>query len=87
MNKEKWGYLRETTKKAKNDGIDPDTGLHRTGLEEYLAVIYPNTNDWIHDKSIGEINGEKCGETGAYWDSMRAEKRVQIKHFASKQHG
>ena len=24
-----------------------------------------------------------CGETGAYWDSMRAEKRVQIKHFGS----
>ena len=52
MSKNKWGYLRETKEKAIRDGLDPDTGLHRTGLEEYLAVIFPDTSDWIHDKSI-----------------------------------
>lgn len=56
MNK-KWGFLRETNAMAKEAGIDRDTGLHRTGLEDYLRVIYPNTHDWIHDKALGKING------------------------------
>lgn len=56
MNK-KWGFLRETNSMAGKAGIDKDTGLHRTGLEDYLKVIYPNTNDWIHDKTLGIING------------------------------
>lgn len=53
----KWGFLRETKEKAKEAGIDEDTGLHRTGLEEYLAVIYPEIpqSDWIHNKTIGGI--------------------------------
>lgn len=50
--KEKWGYLREHSRDA--SGTDPLTGLHRTGLDEYLAVIYPDVNDWIHDKAFGE---------------------------------
>ena len=49
---ERWGYLRETKEAATKDGIDVETGLHRTGLEEYLKVIFPNTSDWIHDKTI-----------------------------------
>lgn len=48
---EKWGVLREHSSKA--SGKDPLTGLHRTGLDEYLPVIFPNTNDWIHDKAFG----------------------------------
>lgn len=59
MTKYKWGFLRETTALAKKAGIDSATGLHRTGLEEYLKVIFPQTNDWIHDKTIGEINGQR----------------------------
>ena len=55
-----WGYLRESKEMAKKDGNDPTTGLCRTGLEEYLSVIFPNVNDWIHDKCIGILNGEKC---------------------------
>ena len=55
----KWGFLRETTEAAIKAGLDADTGLHRTGLNEYLAVIFPDTNDWIHDKALGEVNGEK----------------------------
>jgi len=52
-----WGFLRETTAMAKKAGIDKDTGLHRTGLEEYLKVIFPQTDDWIHDKALGKVNG------------------------------
>ena len=52
VEKEKWGYLRETKEAAENAGLDKDTGLHRTGLEEYLQVIFPDTNDWVHNKTI-----------------------------------
>lgn len=48
---EKWGFLREHASKA--NGKDPLTGLHRTGLDEYLSVIFPDTNDWVHDKAFG----------------------------------
>ena len=54
-----WGFLRETKEIAEKAGLDADTGLCRTGLEEYLAVIFPEINDWIHDKEIGILNGKK----------------------------
>lgn len=54
-----WGFLRETTELAKKAGIDKDTGLIRTGLNEYLDVIFPDTHDWLHDKAFGEHNGVK----------------------------
>ncbi len=54
---EKWGFLREHSSKA--NGKDPLTGLHRTGLDEYLSVIFPNTDDWIRDQMFGEHNGVK----------------------------
>jgi len=53
----KWGFLRETDTMAKKAGRDKDTGLHRTGLEDYLKVIFPQIDDWIHDKALGKING------------------------------
>lgn len=54
MKDKKWGFLRETRKLAAKAGIDEDTGLHRTGIEDYLAVIFPEIPDseWIHDKQI-----------------------------------
>ena len=48
-----WGFLRETTEAAKKAGIDV-TGLPRTGLNEYLAVIFPTTSDWIHNKALSK---------------------------------
>lgn len=56
---EKWGFLRESVADAHKAGIDADTGLHRTGLEEYLAIIFPDVQDWIHDKSLGNVGGNK----------------------------
>ena len=47
------GFLREHSSMA--DGIDPETGLIRTGLDEYLKVIFPEVNDWIHDKVISPL--------------------------------
>lgn len=56
-NGNKWGFLRETKEKANSSGFDKDTGLHRTGLEDYLAVIFPeiDSTEWIHDKTIPGI--------------------------------
>lgn len=51
-NKYKWGYLRETEEQAQKAGASDITGMHRTGLETYLKVIFPNTNDWIHNKTV-----------------------------------
>jgi hypothetical protein len=55
----KWGFLRETSKQAKEAGLDLNTGLHHTGLNDYLNFIFPFNTDWVHDKIIGEINGVK----------------------------
>lgn len=58
----RWGFLRETKELAIKSGIDKETGLHRNGLEEYLSVIFPYTNDWVHDKitDLRNIDGKKC---------------------------
>lgn len=53
---EKWGFLREHSNST--SGKDTLTGLHRTGLEKYLEVIFPDTIDWIHDKAFG-IHGNE----------------------------
>ena len=42
----KWGNIRETTEKAVKAGKDKSTGLHRSGLEEYLKVITPAQNPY-----------------------------------------
>ena len=34
-----WGFLRETTEEAIKAGNDKDTGLNRTGLNEYLKFF------------------------------------------------
>ena len=57
--KRQWGFLRETPKDALKAGIDTDTGLIRTGLNEYLDVIFPDVHDWVHNKNFGEHNGQK----------------------------
>ena len=49
---ERWGFLRESNETAL--GKDSATGLHRTGFDEYLKVIFPNEDpaNWIHDQVI-----------------------------------
>jgi len=78
----KWGFLRETAALAKKSGNDKDTGLHRTGLEDYLKVIYPTINDWIHDKALGEIDGKKYRSRPDY----RSEILKLIVEFDGLQH-
>lgn len=48
----KWGSLREDKEDADKGGVDKVTGLFRTSLYEYLKVIFPTKDDWIHDKTI-----------------------------------
>ena len=77
----KWGFLRETNEKAEEAGIDKDTGLHRTGLEDYLAVIFPEigADEWIHDKTIPGI-GKKTRP------DYRCERLKLIIEFDGVQH-
>jgi len=51
-------------------------------LDEYLKVIFPKTHDWIHDKSIGEINGVKYRIRPDY----RSESLKMIIEFDGLQH-
>lgn len=81
--KEKWGFLRETTEAAIKAGIDRGTGLHRTGLNEYLKVIFPNVDDWVHDKELGlTVNNKVCRKRPDY----RSEKLKMIVEFDGIQH-
>ena len=62
-----YGYLRESDKLAKKAGFDSVTGLCRTGLEEYLKVIFPEINDWEHDKGFPVlVNNKKCRKRPDY---------------------
>lgn len=79
----KWGFLRETKEKAKKAGIDPDTGLHRNGLDEYLEVIFPDTNDWIHDKMIDDLPN---GITSKRRPDYRSKSLNLIVEFDGLQH-
>ena len=78
----KWGFLRENGASARKAGTDPATGLHRTGLDEYLRIIFPETNDWIHDQPIGEIGGKKRRIRPDY----RSESLKLIVEFDGLQH-
>lgn len=55
-NQRQWGFLRETKELAIKAGIDKDTGVCRTGLNEYLEIIFPRCT-WIHDKPFGRHGG------------------------------
>jgi hypothetical protein len=84
MKEEKWGFLRETNAMAAKAGNDKDTGLHRTGLEDYLKVIFPKIDDWVHDKAIEglSVNGKKCKIRPDY----RSVKLKLIIEFDGTQH-
>lgn len=81
-NNRKWGFLRETKELAQKAGIDKDTDLIRTGLDEYLYVIFPGVSDWVHDKAIGKINGVVSRKRPDY----RSETLKMIIEFDGLQH-
>lgn len=80
----KWGFLRETEVAAQKAGIDKDTGLHRTGLEVYLKTIFPDVDDWVHDKAVPHliVNCKSCRRRPDY----RSEKLKMIVEFDGLQH-
>lgn len=48
------GYLRETKKDCNESW--------QTSLDEYLEIIFPETTDWVHDKTVPgltDLNGKK----------------------------
>ena len=47
-----YGYLRETKELAIKAGINKVNNIPRTGLDEYLSIIFPNIKDWVHDKAV-----------------------------------
>lgn len=51
------GFLRETKKAAIKAGLDKATGLCRSGLDEYLNIIFPG-KVWVHDKIFGRRGDE-----------------------------
>lgn len=76
-----WGFLREHSSMA--EGVDPETGLCRTGFDEYLKVIFPDVDDWIHDKTISSLPaGVKLRTRPDY----RSEKLKMIVEFDGLQH-
>lgn len=81
-NNKVWGYLRETTEMALEAGVDPANGMPRTGLDEYLKEIFPETTDWIHDKPIKMVNGKKC----RYRPDYRSESLKLIIEYDGVQH-
>ena len=82
MSNVKWGFLRETREDAKRAGLDLDTGIHRTGLDEYLATIFPDVNDWVHDEPFGIVDGQRIRKRPDY----RSEKLHLIIEFDGIQH-
>lgn len=50
-NRMEFGFVRETEQEAVEAGKDI-TGIVRTGLDTYLKCIFPDVNDWIHDRAF-----------------------------------
>lgn len=55
----KWTWIREVNEKNDRKNIDVKTGWRYTPLEKYLAVIFPETTDWVHDKQC-TISSLRC---------------------------
>lgn len=49
-----YGFLRETEAQAVKAGIEPLSGLCRTGLDTYLSAIYPGY-EFVHDKMVSVV--------------------------------
>lgn len=82
ITKEKWFFLRETRAKALKEDPDKVFGLHKTGLEDYLSVIFPEVNDWINNNAVGVIDGKKY----AYRPDYRSESLKLIIEFDGTLH-
>lgn len=82
-NTNNFGYLRESQEQAEKLGLDEETKLARTGLDKYLEVIFPDTNDWVHDEPFPVIiNGNKCRKRPDY----RSDSLKLIIEFDGIQH-
>lgn len=77
MGKRQWGYLRETRKKAfKANEKFPNT--LKTGLEDYLEVIFPDIDDWINNNEIPEIRKSLGKGFRPDWRSERLHLIIEV---------
>ncbi len=76
-----WGFLRETQEMADREGRDPSGGC-RTGLDTYLKAIFPDVNDWVHNRVIKGVVGMAKGKRPDY----RSEMLKLIIEFDGVQH-
>lgn len=79
----RFGFLRESSKYTTE--LDPDFGLHRTSLLDYLLVIFPevSVSEWIHDQKFGKLkNGKICFKRPDY----KCEKLKLIIEFDGLHH-
>ena len=80
----RYGFLREDEKSALKEGIDKETGLQRTSLLTYLNTIFPEIDDWIHDKVIPkELTNNKIYRNRP---DYRSEKLKMIVEFDGIHH-
>ena len=79
-----WGFVRETSEIAERAGIDKATGIPRTGLDEYLNVIFPDIDDWVHDKTTGLIKED--GKKSLSRPDYRSEQLKLIVEFDGLPH-
>ena len=75
---EKWGFLRESSDSKDIHEKDEATGLHRTGLDQYLKVIFPN-KEFVHDKAIPGLHSR-------FRPDYRCEEIKLIVEFDGLQH-
>lgn len=75
---EKRGFLRESSKSKSVKELDEATCLHRNGLDEYLAVIFPG-QVFVHDSTIPGIKKR-------YRPDYRCEQLKLIVEFDGLQH-
>ena len=81
----KWGFLRETREMAAKVKYSNEFGIAGTVLEDYLAVIFPNVHDWVHNKSIPhlrDLNGRHIRRR----PDFRSEQIKTIIEFDGLQH-
>lgn len=65
--KQEFGFLRETEEDAKRTQKNYSDGRIFTGLEKYLKVIFPEVDDWVHDRPLGELDdGSYCRKRPDY---------------------
>ena len=80
----KWGFVRETREMA-TDALKKYPDQVYTGMEDYLQFIFPDTNDWVHDKSVPNLT-DLDGKPSRIRPDYRSESLKTIIEFDGLPH-